>query len=211
MATVINKVDAATAPFVGQGDLIIFSSTFANSKTYENAKLSDFQSPLSLGQIVQDSTSWEGEDVSTDQILDEQGNLITARVTAGTLGFSFDIASTSRDMVRTFLNGVNVGNSSTGAASMDATGAIFFDGDTADTAVYAAGFGVSLPVITRPIAVLNDELNRAWIYPKAKITANLTLSDGLYRIHAVVLAENVAVMNAGGTYQLTTGMIVDKS
>ena len=60
--------------------------------------------------------------------------------------------------------------------------------------------------------MLNDELNRAWIYPKAKITANLTLSDGLYRIHAVVLAENVAVMNAGGTYYtLTTGMIVDKS
>lgn len=203
----IARFEAAGKLFSGQGDLVIFDAI----ADYSNATLASLVNPKSLGQIVQDSTTWEGEDVNTDQILDEQGNLITARVTAGTLGFSFDIASTSREMVKTFLNGVNVGNSSTGAASMDATGAIFYDGDTADTAVYAAGFGVSLPVITRPIAVLNDELNRAWIYPKAKITANLTLSDGLYRIHAVVLAENVAVQNAGGVYQLTTGMIVDKS
>ena len=203
----IARFEAAGKLFAGQGDLVIFDAI----ADYSNATIASLVNPKSLGQIVQDSTTWEGEDVNTDQILDEQGNLITARVTAGTLGFSFDIASTSREMVKTFLNGVNVGNSSTGSASMDATGAIFFDGDTADTAVYAAGFGVSLPVITRPIAVLNDELNRAWIYPKAKITANLTLSDGLYRIHAVVLAENVAVMNAGGVYQLTTGMIVDKS
>lgn len=203
----IAKFEAAGNLFAGQGDLVVFDPI----ADYSNATLASLVNPKSLGQIVQDSTTWEGEDVNTDQILDEQGNLITARVTAGTLGFSFDIASTSRAMVEKFLNGVKIGNSSTGAASMDATGAIFFDGDTADTAVYAAGFGVSLPVITCPIAILNDEQKRAWIYPKAKITANLTLSDGLYRIHAVVLAENVAVMNAGGVYQLTTGMIVDKS
>ena len=203
----IAKFEAAGNLFAGQGDLVIFDPI----ADYSNATLASLVNPKSLGQIVQDSTTWEGEDVNTDQILDEQGNLITARVTAGTLGFSFDIASTSRAMVEKFLNGVKIGNSSTGAASMDATGAIFFDGDTADTAVYAAGFGVSLPVITCPIAILNDEQKRAWIYPKAKITANLTLSDGLYRIHAVVLAENVAVMNDQGVYQLTTGMIVDKS
>lgn len=201
----IAKLEAAGNLFAGQGDLVIFDSI----SDYSGKTLADLLNPKSLGQIVQDSTTWEGEDVNTDQILDEQGNLITARVTAGTLGFSFDIASTSREMVKTFLNGVNVG-SATGADSMNANGAIFFDGDTADTSVNVAGFGVALPVITRPIAVLNDELNRAWIYPKAKITANLTLSDGLYRIHAVVLAENVAVMNGQGVYTLTTGMIVDK-
>lgn len=203
----IAKFEAAGKLFAGQGDLVIFDAI----SDYSGKTLADLINPKSLGQIVQDSTTWEGEDVNTDQILDEQGNLITARVTAGTLGFSFDIASTSREMVKTFLNGVNVGNASTGAATMGADGAIFFDGDTADVNVFAAGFGVALPVITRPIAVLNDELNRAWIYPKAKITANLTLSDGLYRIHAVVLAENVAVQGAGGAYTLTTGMIVDKS
>lgn len=200
----IAKLEAAGKLFAGQGDLVIFDAI----ADYAGKTLADLANPKSLGQIVQDSTSWEGEDVNTDQILDEQGNLITARVTAGTLGFSFDIASTSREMVKTFLAGENIGVAATGAATLNG---IFFDGDTADTSVFAAGFGTALPVITRPIAVLNDELNRAWIYPKAKITANLSYSDGLYRIHAVVLAENVDVRDTDGVQQLATGMIVDKS
>jgi len=191
MATVINKVDAATAPFVGQGDLIIFSSTFANSKTYENAKLSDFQSPLSLGQIVQDSTSWEGEDVSTDQILDEQGNLITAKVTAGTLSFSFDIASTSANMMKKFMAAADITTSNLGSPSF------------LSASPTAVGFGVDLPVFTCPILVADQEKKRAWVYPKAKITSNLAYSDGLYRIHAVVLAEQV------DTDYLKTGMLIE--
>ena len=187
---VIGKVDAATAPFVGQGDLIIFDEEFANSKTYENATLADFQNPVSLGQIVQDSTSWEGEDVSTDEILDEQGNLITARVTAGTLSFSFDIASTSANMIEKFMKG----------KSMTITGTPSYLSNPT-----AVGFGVDLPVFTAPILVADQEKKRAWVYPKAKITSNLTLSDGLYRIHAVVLAEQVNTAN------LMTGMLIEGS
>lgn len=194
----IPKFEAAQKLFAGQGDLVIFDAI----ADYSGATLSSLTNPKSLGQIVQDSTTWEGEDVSTDEILDEQGNLITARVTAGTLGFSFDIASTSPNMVKAFLSGVDItGTTLTG---------LFWDGDTGDNTVSAVGFGTALPVMTRPIAVLNDELNRAWIYPKAKITANLTLADGLYRIHAVVLAENVDNRNDQGQAVLTTGMIVEK-
>ena len=191
MATVISKVDAATAPFVGQGDLIIFDSTFANSKTYENAKLSDFQNPVSLGQIVQDSTSWEGEDVSTEQILDEQGNLITAKVTAGTLSFSFDIASTSANMMKKFMAAADITSANIGSPSFLAANPS------------AVGFGVDLPVFTCPILVADQEKKRAWVYPKAKITSNLSYSDGLYRIHAVVLAEQV------DTASLKTGMLIE--
>lgn len=190
----IAKLDAAAKLFAGQGDLVIFDAI----ADYAAKTLADLANPKSLGQIVQDSTSWEGEDVNTDQILDEQGNLITARVTAGTLGFSFDIASTSPTMVKTFLAGVDItGTTLTG----------LFDTNT----VSAVGFGTALPVMTRPIAVLNDELNRAWIYPKAKITSNLTLADGLYRIHAVVLAENVDNKDQSNNTILATGMIVEKT
>lgn len=190
----IAKLDSAAKLFAGQGDLVIFDAI----ADYAGKSLANLANPKSLGQIVQDSTSWEGEDVNTDQILDEQGNLITARVTAGTLGFSFDIASTSPTMVKTFLAGVDItGTTLTG----------LFDTDT----VSAVGFGTALPVMTRPIAVLNDELNRAWIYPKAKITSNLTLADGLYRIHAVVLAENVDNKDGSNNTVLATGMIVEKS
>lgn len=190
----IAKLDSAAKLFAGQGDLVIFDAI----ADYAAKTLADLANPKSLGQIVQDSTSWEGEDVNTDPILDEQGNLITARVTAGTLGFSFDIASTSPTMVKTFLAGVDItGTTLTG----------LFDTNT----VSAVGFGTALPVMTRPIAVLNDELNRAWIYPKAKITSNLTLADGLYRIHAVVLAENVDNKDQTNNTILATGMIVEKT
>lgn len=196
----IAKFEDAQKLFAGQGDLVIFD--IVNNGDYTGATLASLTGPKSLGQIVQDSTTWEGEDVSTDEILDEQGNLITARVTAGTLGFSFDIASTSPAMVKFFLAGSEISGTSLSG--------LFFDGDTADNTVSAVGFGTALPVITRPIAILNDELNRAWIYPKAKITANLTLADGLYRIHAVVLAENVDNRDSNGNTVLATAMIVEK-
>lgn len=189
----ITKFEDAAKLFAGQGDLVVFKPI----DDYSGKSLADLTEPKSLGQIVQDSTTWEGEDVNTDQILDEQGNLITARVTAGTLGFSFDIASTSLAMVKEFLAGVDI--SGTSLASV-------FDGNVA-----AVGFGIKLPVQTRPIMILNDELNRAWVYPKAKITSNLAYTDGLYRIHAVVLAENVDVRGTGDTQALATGMIVEKS
>lgn len=196
MATIISKVDAASAPFVGQGDLIIFSSTFANSKTYADATLADFQSPQSLGQIVQDSTSWEGEDVSTDQILDEQGNLITAKVTAGTLSFSFDIASTSANMMKKFMAAADISSTNIGSPAWL---------NSSDPTPAAVGFGVDLPVFTCPILVADQEKKRAWVYPKAKITSNLAYSDGLYRIHAVVLAEQV------DTAYLKTGILLEGS
>lgn len=190
MATIIDKVDAATAPFVGQGDLIIFAAV----SDYSTAKLSDFSTPVSLGQIVQDSTSWEGEDVSTDQILDEQGNLITAKVTAGTLSFSFDIASTSANMMKKFMAAVDIASANIGTPS-------WLTGSNPSTS--AVGFGVDLPVFTVPILVADQEKKRAWVYPKAKITSNLAYSDGLYRIHAVVLAEQV------DTAYLKTGILLE--
>lgn len=184
MATVISKIDSATVPFVGQGDLIIFDPV----SDYTTATLASFTNPQSLGQIVQDSTSWEGEDVSTDEILDEQGNIITAKVTAGTLSFSFDIASTSAAMMEKFMKAASI---TVGSPSYLAA---------ASTAV---GFGVEIPVFTVPILVADQEKKRAWVYPKAKITSNLSLSDGLYRIHAVVLAEQV------DTASLKTGILLE--
>lgn len=187
----VTKLDTNPKLFEGQGDLVIFSAI----DDYTNKTLAALVNPTSLGQIVQDSTTWEGEDVSTDQILDEQGNVITAHVTAGTLGFSFDIASTSATMIETFLKGANISN----------PGNLDLFGSEAEAVGGATGFGVEIPVVTRPIAVVNSEKNRAWIYPKAKITANLALADGLYRIHAVVVAEQV------DQPALKTGMVVEKA
>lgn len=181
----ITNFEAAQSLFAGQGDLILFDPI----TDYASATLATLANPKSLGQIVQDSTSWDGDDVSVDQIKDEQGDIITARVTAGTLAFSFEIASTSQEMITKFLKGTNV----TPAA---------IDGFTG-TPSKITGFGVELPVFTAPMAIVNDELNRAWLYPKAKVTSNLAYSDGLWRIKASVLAEFV------DTASLKTGMVID--
>ena len=180
----ITNFENVTGLFAGQGDLVIFDKP----TDYATVTFATLANPKSLGQIVQDSTSWEGEDPETTQIKDEQGNIITARVTAGTLGFSFEIASTSKEMVKKFLNGEDIASLTNASIGTGITG---------------VGFGTELPVITVPLMILNDEKTRAWLYPKSKIVGNLSYSDGLWRIKATVTCEYLK------TTSLRTGMILD--
>ena len=180
----IGKLEQASVLFAGQGDLIMFNEV----TDYGTATLATLDNPQSLGQIVQDSTSWEGEDPEISEILDEQGNVITARTASGTLGFSFDIASTSQKMIETFLGGKTVSLPS---------------GTDAWSAGTAMKFGTEIPTIVRPIAIVNDLKNRTWLYPKAKITSSLSYEDGLYRIHCTVIAEGLDTDNLG------TAMVID--
>lgn len=179
----IGKIEQASVLFAGQGDLIIFDEV----ADYGSATLAKLAGPKSLGQIVQDSTSWEGEDPEISEILDEQGNVITAKTTAGTLSFAFDIASTSQEMIKLFLGGKSVELPTS---------------TTWETGT-AVKFGTEIPTIVRPIAIVNDLKNRTWVYPKAKITSSLSLEDGLYRIHCAVIAEGI------DTDHLGTVMVVD--
>ena len=181
----IGKIENAGVLFAGQGDLIIFDEIADYGKS--GLGIGDFANPKSLGQIVQDSTSWEGEDPEISEILDEQGNVITAKTAAGTLGFSFDIASTSQEMLKTFLGGKAVTWESSST---------WGDGT-------AMKFGTEIPTIVRPIAIVNDLKSRTWLYPKAKITSSLSLEDGLYRIHCTVIAEGL------DTDLLGTVMMID--
>lgn len=180
----IGKIEQASVLFAGQGDLIMFDEV----ADYGAATLATLDNPKSLGQIVQESTSWEGEDPEISEILDEQGNVITARTASGTLGFAFDIASTSQEMIKIFLKGKNVELPTTTDAWK--TGS-------------AMKFGTEIPTIVRPIAIVNDLKNRTWLYPKAKITSSLSLEDGLYRIHCTVIAEGL------DTDALGTAMVID--
>lgn len=158
--------------FNGQSDIVLFGEV----TDYEKATIATLADPTSLGQIVQDSTEWTGDEPSVDNILDEQGDIITASVTAGTVGFSFEMADLSPETIKLFFKGVEI-EAATGAAW--------------DSITKAIGFGHELPVMTRPIMVVNDEANKAILIPKAKITSNLTLSDGLWRIAVTVTGETV--------------------
>lgn len=184
----IGKLEQASVLFAGQGDLFIFDEV----KNYDEATLATLSNPVSLGAIVQDSTSWEGEDPEVSEILDEQGNVITAKVAAGTLGFSFNIASTSSTMLKKFMKASNL-------KSVPATTTAW----EALEVQNVTGFGVEVPTIVVPIAIVNDTKTRTWLFPKAKITSSISLEDGLYVIHCSVIAEGLDTDN------LKTAMVVD--
>lgn len=187
----IVKFEQIQSLFVGQGDIVIFDSL--SDSAYAEATMASLLNPKSLGQIVEDSSSWTGDDVSFDEIRDEQGDIITSTATAGTLGFEFDIASVSADMVAKFMKGTKF-ETIAGSKVFDAEGAT----------VSGVGFGTSLPVITAPIAWLNDEKTRMLLFPKAKIAANFSNSDKLMRIHVIVTAEQVDTANLKTAMLLTS-------
>ena len=88
-------------------------------------------------------------------------------------------------------------------AAADLGSPTFLEEITTGEGLKAVGFGVDLPVFTVPILVADQEKKRAWVYPKAKITSNLGYADGMYHIHAVVLAEQV------NTQYLKTGILLE--
>ena len=191
MATTVGKIENVTGLFSGQGDLFVFDAL--TDTQYSSATLATLSNPKSLGQIVQDSTSWEGEDPEVTEIKDEQGNIITAKTAAGTLAFAFNIASTSAAMIQKFLKGMNI----------DVSG---ITGDTTpwtESGMKVTGFGTQIPVVTLPLAIVNDGLNKTWLYPKTKITSSLAFEDGLWVIHCACIAENL------DTAGLKTGMLIE--
>ena len=191
MATTVGKIENVTGLFSGQGDLFVFDAL--SDSEYANATLATLKGAKSLGQIVQDSTSWEGEDPEVTEIKDEQGNIITAKTAAGTLAFSFNLASTSSTMIKKFLKGINVDVS---ALTSDGT-------PWAENGMVVTGFGTEIPVVTLPVAIVNDGLNKTWLYPKTKITSSLAFEDGLWVIHCACIAENL------DTVGLKTGMLIE--
>ena len=184
----VTKFEDVTGLFSGIGDLFIFNEV----SDYTGKSLTDFTNPQSLGQIVQDSTSWDGEDPEVEELKDEQGNIITAKTAAGTLAFSFDLASTSAKMLIKFLKGEDMKITT-------------LSGDTpwTENSINVTGFGDNIPVVTLPVCIVNDEKNKTWFYPKTKITSSLKYDNGLWQLHCSCIAEYIS------TGSLKTGMLID--
>jgi hypothetical protein len=176
--------------FSGQSDIVLFDKV----TDYSTAKIETLLNPISLGQIVQDSTSWDGDDPDVTQIKDEQGDVITSKVTAGTLAFSFEMADTSAENLLKFLNPGST-------KKITATTGAAWAAENGITKVTPIGDYTA--VMTRPIMIINDEGDRSLVFPKAKIVANLSMSDGLYRIKVSATAENI------DTADLSTGMFIE--
>ena len=100
----------------GQGDIIVFSAP-SGGYTSSTTLADVLTNGASLGQVVQDSTSWDGEQVSFSQLLDEQGDVITSKATNGTHQVSFDLADLEPDFLAAFLGAESVTVASSGASA----------------------------------------------------------------------------------------------
>ena len=177
-----------TEIFNGQSDIVLFDEP-SGGYTAQTSFADVTASGMSLGQVVEDSTSWEGEDPSIDSIRDEQGDIIVSTVTAGTYGFSCDIADVSEEMAVAVMKAAKVQTPGTSTGIGSLSNVLKF---------------VELPITTRPIAIFNDEANKWILLPKAKIVGNLTLDSKLWRIHINATAEYVNTTTLG-TFMMGKG------
>lgn len=182
------KPKKVTEVFNGQSDIALFDAPTGGYK--DTTSFADVTaSGMSLGQVVEDSTSWDGDDPTIDVIKDEQGDPIVSTVTAGTYAFSCDIADLSPDMAEAIMKATKVTGSLTSTSI----------GDVADVVKF-----VELPVTTAPIAIFNDEANKWILFPKAKIVGNLTLDSKLWRLHITATAEYIDT-DTLGTFMMGKG------
>lgn len=182
------KKATPTSTFNGQSMIIVFDEV----EDYATADVASITGDgFDVGQVFQGSTSWTGEDPSFDNVLDEQGDVIVPNPTKGTYGFDFEMADFSADKFKTFLKGKSITTLGSGSAF----------GATA-TAVATTE---AMPVITRPIALVNDESNKAMFFPKARIITGPSMEDKLFVLKASVVAQDCNVEDKLGTF-----MLIDK-
>lgn len=182
------KPRKVTEVFNGQSDIVLFdapSGGYTESTSFADVTASG----MSLGQVVEDSTSWDGDEPTIDVIKDEQGDPIVSTVTAGTYAFSCDIADLSEEMAKAIMKATKVATPGTSASIDSLTNVMKF---------------VELPVTTAPIAIFNDEANKWILFPKAKIVGNLSLDSKLWRLHITATAEFIDTETCG-TFMMGKG------
>lgn len=182
------KPRKVTEVFNGQSDIVLFDAPtggYSESTSFADVTASG----MSLGQVVEDSTSWDGDEPTIDVIKDEQGDPIVSTVTAGTYAFSCDIADLSEEMAEAIMKATKVATPGTSASIESLTNVMKF---------------VELPVTTAPIAIFNDEANKWILFPKAKIVGNLSLDSKLWRLHITATAEFIDTETCG-TFMMGKG------
>ena len=182
------KSRKVTEVFNGQSDIVLFDAP-SGGYTAETSFSDVTASGMSLGQVVEDSTSWEGDEPSIDSIKDEQGDIIVPTVTAGTYAFSCDIADLSEEMATAIMKASKVASPGSSTGIGTPTNVLKF---------------VELPVTTKPIAIFNDEANKWILFPKAQIVGNLTLDSKLWRLHIVATAQFIDTETLG-TFMMGKG------
>ncbi len=178
MALAITQLDSSASFFKGYSTAIIFDALSGTE-----VDPGDLANPKWIGSIFQGSTSWTGEAPTMTPHRNEDGNSVYTFASGGSSGIQLDVMSTSDTMITTFLKGTAIINANMGAP-------IYID-ETASGTVSAVGWGDQLPVIERPIALVNDLDNQVLLFPKALIAASIVNNDRALHIRLAVNAQEL--------------------
>lgn len=178
-----------TSEFNGQSYLIVFDEV-ADYAAESLDVASITKHGFDVGQVFQGSTSWNGDEPSFDDVLDEKGNIIVSNPTKGTYGFDFEMADFSASKFKTFLKGADVTVGTGSAFGASATGVATTE---------------EMPIIERPVAIVNDTSKKAIFLPKARILTGPSMEDKLFVLKAVCKAQDCNVAGKLGTF-----MLIDK-
>ena len=178
MALAITQLDDSASFFKGYSTAIIFDALSGAEK-----KPGDLANPKWIGSIFQGSTSWTGEAPTMTPHRNEDGNSVYTFASGGSSGIQLDVMSTSDTMITTFLKGTTIAKENMGAPA-------YID-ETASGTVSAIGWGDQLPVIERPIALVNDLDNQVLLFPKALIAASIVNNDRALHIRLAVNAQEL--------------------
>ena len=178
MPLAITQLDDSASFFKGYSTAIIFDALSGTEK-----KPGDLANPKWIGSIFQGSTSWTGEAPTMTPHRNEDGNSVYTFASGGSSGIQLDVMSTSDTMITTFLKGTAIENENMGTLT-------YID-ETARGTVSAIGWGDQLPVIERPIALVNDLDNQVLLFPKALIAASIVNNDRALHIRLAVNAQEL--------------------
>lgn len=183
MAGISKTLD--TAVFNGQGYIIVFDEV----ADYTSATVASITANgFDVGQVFEGSSSWTGDEPSFEDKKDEQGDTIVPVATKGTFGFDFSMADYSAEKMKTFMGAEEVNLTAGGIAA----------------AGKAVKVGAKMPVITRPIAWVNEDGNKTHFFPKARILTGVAEDGKLFLLKSSVKAMDIDTTNLG------TYMLIDK-
>lgn len=176
----ITKIDAATETFDGFARVILFPDVDPADFTDSTTLAQVLTGGKDLGQIVEDSPSWDGEDADVEVLRDTEGGVIRALPTPGTFAWSCRVASTSATMSEAIA----------GAKLTDTTAGAIGDVTTA-AGKKIIGLNPGDMAKRCPIAVLNKTKNRLMLFPKASVNASPAYEDDMMEYNLSATAEDV--------------------
>lgn len=172
MSANITKLDKGVPSFfLDNGAILMFEPI----TDYTTVGVEALKNPVDLGNIKEDSTSWEGEDISIETKRNERGEAVVTVPKEGTFAFAFDVMSTDTESIKKLMKALDI-TGTVGAWMSNAK---------------IAGIGKEIASQICPVGWANLEKDKVILFPKARVTAGFKYDDDMLVVHVMVSAEKV--------------------